>query len=293
MSGERELDWRTFVNKMVYCFSCGRFGLPSKKGIPRGWKVLYQPHHDAPPGLHVCGELCADKVREVMKDKAITEPLEQGAPPPMSAAMMAAMMGEAVSERIESVIGAVGLEPAQAEAVTEALTVELMPMMMPQSPDAPVPFVPVATVDGGVITSAFEEGPVGGLELVTTIEGPVERGPVVGGLICETAEQAAEVFGGHAGVQVPHDEEAMDRLVERETAGAQVIKFERIATPEDEERERALAEDVERAMHFCHAGRFPEDEGPGETDGPQGEPLEFITMTFAKKDGDEDDDGEG
>lgn len=204
----RSLDWRKFLNKILYCFGCGRFGVPSKKGIPRGWKVLYQPHYDAPPGLHVCSEKCADKVREAMKDGPVTEPLKQGEPPSMSAAIMWAMMREAVGDRIGSVIGAIGLEPEQEEQVIEALTVELAPMMMPQSPDAPIAFVPTPILD------------------VVGIRGDIERGPVPDGVLCETACSAGGGFGGHAGVQTLYDEEGMDQLVARgPVKGAQVIEF--------------------------------------------------------------------
>lgn len=254
MTGERELDWRRFVNKMSYCFSCGRFGMPSKRGIPRGWKVLYQHHADAPPGLHVCSEKCANKVREAMKDGPVTVPIEQGKPPPMGATMMAAMMCEAVGDRISGIIGAIGLEPAQEKQVTEALTDELVPMMMPQSPDAPVSCVPVLISD---VTSTLDEG-----------------------VLCETAEQAVEVFGDHAGAQVPEDEEAMKRLVKRGPVkgqeGAMVIDFIPLSE-KDRTFDKHLADDmaVIEEMHRSQGipkwmldGDFNEDpEGDSDDDG--------------------------
>jgi len=79
---DRQADWATWLNKLTFCYGCGRFGMPSKGKLPRGWKTLYQPHPDGCPGLHVCCPSCESKIRDAMTKGAVTEPLEMR-PPPM------------------------------------------------------------------------------------------------------------------------------------------------------------------------------------------------------------------
>lgn len=76
-SSDREILWSAWLNKLAYCYGCGKFGLPrGSPPIPRGWTVLYQPHPDGPSGLHVCSGACADRVRAAMAVGAVMEPLE-------------------------------------------------------------------------------------------------------------------------------------------------------------------------------------------------------------------------
>lgn len=82
MSIDRNIDMVKWLNSLIFCYGCGRFGLPSKGKLPHGWKLLYQPHPDGQPGLSVCSAGCDKKVREAMKEGPITEPLEMR-PPPM------------------------------------------------------------------------------------------------------------------------------------------------------------------------------------------------------------------
>lgn len=97
---ERSLDWRAYLNKLQYCTGCGRFGLPQKgkrkKKPPRGWKVVYQPHPDAPAGLLVCSQKCEEKVRAAMAEGPIYEPLEIAKDIPMTAEMRSQMLDEAM-----------------------------------------------------------------------------------------------------------------------------------------------------------------------------------------------------
>lgn len=91
----RKIDWRAYLNRLTYCYGCGKFGLPRKgKPRPMGWKLLYQPHDGAPPGLHVCSESCANQVREAMAKGPVHEPLQMGPPPMMDAGLRQQMMGE-------------------------------------------------------------------------------------------------------------------------------------------------------------------------------------------------------
>lgn len=79
----RDVDWALWLNKLVFCHGCGRFGMP-QQGMkpPRGWKLLYQPHPEGRPGLYVCSTECEEKIKEAMKEGPITDPLEMR-PPPM------------------------------------------------------------------------------------------------------------------------------------------------------------------------------------------------------------------
>jgi predicted RNA-binding Zn-ribbon protein involved in translation (DUF1610 family) len=95
----REIDWRAWLNRLKYCYGCGKFGIPRQgTGKPMGWRVLYQPHPDAPPGLHVCSESCADDVRDAMQKGPVTEPLKIGPPPMMDADLRRQMMDEMTGE---------------------------------------------------------------------------------------------------------------------------------------------------------------------------------------------------
>lgn len=90
-------DWRDHLNALAYCHGCGRFGFPSREGtrrVPKGWKMLYQPHGDAPPMLLVCGDACSARVREAMALGPVHEPLETSKVPPMPADVREAMMAE-------------------------------------------------------------------------------------------------------------------------------------------------------------------------------------------------------
>lgn len=93
----RQLDWRAFINKLVYCYGCGRFGLPERgKTRPRNWTLLYQPHPEGPPGLHACSNACADDVREAMSHGPVVKPLKMATNITMSSEMREQMMAEAV-----------------------------------------------------------------------------------------------------------------------------------------------------------------------------------------------------
>lgn len=78
----RDVDWALWLNKLIFCHGCGRFGLPTKGKPPKGWKLLYQPHPEGRPGLYVCSTDCDTKIREAMKEGPIIDPLEMR-PPPM------------------------------------------------------------------------------------------------------------------------------------------------------------------------------------------------------------------
>ena len=99
---ERKLDWRAFVNRLIYCFGCGKFGLPRKGGVlPRGWSTLYQPHGDGPAGLHVCSDGCKGEVRRAMTEGPVTEPLSMATNVTMSAEMREQMMAEAMAHALQ------------------------------------------------------------------------------------------------------------------------------------------------------------------------------------------------
>ena len=100
----RNIDWRAFLNRLTYCYGCGKFGLPRRgKPRPMGWKVLYQPHADAPAGLHVCTERCADDVRAAMASGPVTEPLKVGLPPMMDVDLRSRMQQELREEAAKRV----------------------------------------------------------------------------------------------------------------------------------------------------------------------------------------------
>lgn len=95
---ERRLDWRGFLNRLVFCYGCGRFGLPPKgTTLPKGWTVLYQPHGDGPVGLHVCSESCKEKVRIAMTEGTVREPIVVVTDVVMTIEMREQMMAEAMA----------------------------------------------------------------------------------------------------------------------------------------------------------------------------------------------------
>ncbi len=95
---ERVIDWRAFLNALVYCHGCGRFGRPQRtprgRRQPRNWLMLYQPHADTPPMLLACSTKCADDVRAAMKQGPVIEPLKTAADVMMPAEMREAMFAE-------------------------------------------------------------------------------------------------------------------------------------------------------------------------------------------------------
>lgn len=119
---KRELDWKEFINRLVYCFGCGRFGKPSPKGIPSGWKVLYNPHAEGKPGLHVCGDGCKAKVLAALREGPVLEPLEMGPPPPMPVEMKESALEGAISSRVRERVETVLDDQKTVEAVTSAVT---------------------------------------------------------------------------------------------------------------------------------------------------------------------------
>lgn len=94
----REFDPAMWLNELVFCYGCGRFSKPAKGKPPRGWKLLYQPYADGPPGLNVCSPACADRVREAMTKGPVTEPLEMRMP--LLPAEIRAQMDDAVREEV-------------------------------------------------------------------------------------------------------------------------------------------------------------------------------------------------
>lgn len=117
---DRTLDWRAFVNRLIYCFGCGKFGLPRKGGVlPREWSLLYQPHREGPAGLHVCSEKCKAEVREAMTRGPVTEPLAVATNITMTAEMREQMMAEAMAHALKEE----GLlDQFFSEAISEVLT---------------------------------------------------------------------------------------------------------------------------------------------------------------------------
>ena len=102
---ERRIDWRAFLNKLVYCYGCGRFGMPRKGARkaepPRGWTVLYQPHADAPAGLLVCSDGCREKVQKAMAEGPVCEPLKMATNVTMSTEMREQMMADMIQFAIK------------------------------------------------------------------------------------------------------------------------------------------------------------------------------------------------
>jgi len=123
---DRELDWKDYINALVYCYGCGRFGKPSSKGIPTGWKVLYNPHSEGKPGLHVCSDGCQAKVLAALKEGPVLEPLEMGAPPPMPQEMREAAIDGSIRHRVRERVATVLEDDETIEAVTEAVSSALI-----------------------------------------------------------------------------------------------------------------------------------------------------------------------
>lgn len=98
---ERQIDWRAFLNKLVYCYGCGRFGIPRQGKRPNGWSVLYQPHPEGPPGLNVCSAKCSDDVREALRKGPVTWPLKMASNVTMSTEMREQMVREAIQHAID------------------------------------------------------------------------------------------------------------------------------------------------------------------------------------------------
>jgi len=99
---ERQIDWRSFLDRLCYCHGCGRFGLPRDRQKPNGWTVLYQPHPEGPPGLLVCSGSCAAEVREAIGRGPVTAPLRMAAGVVMPMEMRQVMMDEAVQFAIDN-----------------------------------------------------------------------------------------------------------------------------------------------------------------------------------------------
>ena len=69
-----------------------------------GWKMLYQPHADGPPGLPACSLKCVGLVQEAMKNGPVIEPLKMGGLPIMDAGLRQQMMSDmkvAVTDRLQ------------------------------------------------------------------------------------------------------------------------------------------------------------------------------------------------
>jgi hypothetical protein len=102
---ERKIDWRAFLNKLVYCYGCGQFRMPRKGERkvepPPGWTVLYQPHSDAPAGLLVCSAACREKVQKAMAEGPVYEPLKAATNVPMMTDMREQMMEDAMLHAVE------------------------------------------------------------------------------------------------------------------------------------------------------------------------------------------------
>ena len=97
----RDLDWRSFLNRLVYCYGCGRFGVPASGKMPEGWSTLYQPHDEGPPALPVCGDACKSDVQEAIKKRPVLEPLRMAKDVMMPAEMRKTMMAEAMAHAMK------------------------------------------------------------------------------------------------------------------------------------------------------------------------------------------------
>lgn len=98
---ERRIDWRAFLNKLIYCYGCGRFGMPRKGKLPRNWGTLYQPHPEGPPGLSVCSEKCKTDVQAALVKGPVTGPLRMASNVTMDSEMREQMMREATQFAID------------------------------------------------------------------------------------------------------------------------------------------------------------------------------------------------
>lgn len=98
---ERQIDWRAFLNRLVYCYGCGRFGIPRNGQRPVGWNVLYQPYPQGPAGLNVCSSQCSDEVLAALRKGPVTWPLKMAGNVTMSAEMRQQMIQEAIQHAID------------------------------------------------------------------------------------------------------------------------------------------------------------------------------------------------
>jgi hypothetical protein len=76
--------------------------------------MLYQPHHDAPPMLLVCGDVCSERVLKAMALGPVREPLETCPAPMMPAELRESMMAEFrahVASQLEDVFQAANEPP--------------------------------------------------------------------------------------------------------------------------------------------------------------------------------------
>jgi len=155
----RDIDWVSYIGRLVFCYGCGRFGVPAKNGRPpRGWSLLYQPHADAPPGLLVCAPSCASAVREAMTDGPVHEPLKMGAPPPMPQKMKDVMLRDVIWGVIKEVLDKLELdEPDFSEERAIKVVVDTI-MQVPTVHDVTVvdtDFGPVLEVTNNPSTEAI------------------------------------------------------------------------------------------------------------------------------------------
>ena len=98
---DRQIDWRAFLNRLVYCYGCGRFGIPRNGQQPSGWNMLYQPHPQGPAGLNVCSTKCSDEVREALRKGPVTWPLKMSSNVAMTHEMRQQMIQEAIQHAID------------------------------------------------------------------------------------------------------------------------------------------------------------------------------------------------
>jgi len=97
----RKIEWQEWVNGLVFCYGCGKLARGGPKGTgPKGWGVLYQPHAETEPGLHVCSPACSQAVMDAMKKGPIYEPLKMAdAFPLMPADVKSSMLEDAEKYR--------------------------------------------------------------------------------------------------------------------------------------------------------------------------------------------------
>lgn len=99
---DRRIDWRAFLDRLKFCYGCGRFGLPTGNRVPANWKVLYQPHQDAPPALLVCSSACFEEVRGAIAKGPVRQPLRVATDVMMPAELRETMISEAMQHAIDS-----------------------------------------------------------------------------------------------------------------------------------------------------------------------------------------------
>jgi len=86
------MTWREYIDSLIYCFGCGRFGRPVRGKLPTGWYALHG--NGCRARLTVCGESCRQRVLEAMQCGPVDAPLQQGAPPMMPSDVYQEMMSE-------------------------------------------------------------------------------------------------------------------------------------------------------------------------------------------------------